>query len=576
VSAATQDEQGLRRCVRRPSSRLNKGKAGELGLVIRAYAREKDDHLRALTPAVFAGTPNDRAYRDQLVASGYESPHGLQARMWKMAAKDAYETMVKYWAAIAEDVRPLVHRKRSWTDGMRHYAFWLLSNPRRVAALWAGFTPLPTTFEVPKPERSAVVKIIAREVRKSAVRLPRVRRARSMALDANMYALTTSATGRQQIGVMGFTPYKRILVPLLGAGSISGNIRVVMEPKARACEVHTVFELKVASESPAGSESPADNDAAVDIGQSEVFTDDHGKRYGKQFGEFLTRASEVDLDKGRKRGKLHAIAKKARAKGDPAKARRIKTNNLGHEKLDNRRRKHQTECARQVNTAYNQFLRHRRPSRFAQERLDFRGKGKSRAMSRRTVQMRNTTIRERSNFKASAAGVCRQRVNPAYSSQLCPRCGYVHAKNRDGDKFVCLFCGWVGHSDRVGAHNLRNRMDDPEIPLWMPKGQVRTILLNRFSQRTGETPDWKPQGDCSGVDSRYQVTTGGRPVGAETQVGGDGSAVRPVAVMDHPGQPESETSVEIRCLSGEQPDGTRPDSGKTTTEKIRGTMDTCA
>jgi len=565
VSAATQDEQSLHRCVRRPSSRLNKGKADELGLVIRAYAREKDDHLRALTPAVFAGTPNDRAYRDQLVASGYRSPHGLQARMWKMAAKDAYETMVKYWTSIAEDVRPLVHRKRNWTDGMRHYAFWLLSNPRRVAALWAGFTPLPTTFEVPKPERSAVVKTIAREVRRRVVRLPRVRRARSMALDANMYALTTSATGRQQIEVMGFTPYKRILVPLLGTAAVSGNIRVVLEPGTRVAEVHTTFDLHIPTQVPDGG------DASVDLGQSEVLTDDHGKRYGKQFGEFLARASKVDLDKGRKRGKLHAIAKKARAKGDPAKARRIRTSNLGHEKLNNRRRTNQAECARQVNTAYNQFLRHRRPSRFAQERLDFRGRGKSRAMSRRTVQMRNTTIKERSNFKASAAGVCRQRVNPAYSSQLCPRCGYVHAKNRDGDKFVCLFCGWVGHSDRVGAHNLRHRMDDPGIPLWMPKGQVRTILLSRFSRRTGETPDWNPQGDCSGVDSRYQATTGGRPVGARMQVGGDGGVVRPVAAH-HPGQPESETAVEIRCPSSDSLDGTRPDSGKTTAEEVRGMM----
>jgi putative transposase len=415
-----------------------------------------------------------------------------------------------------------------------------------------------------------VVKIVAREVRKRVVRLPRVTTARSMALDANMYAVTASATGRQQIEVMGFRPHQRIRIPLLGVAAISGNVRVVLESGARVAEVHTTFAVHVPSQVRDGG------DASIDLGQSEVFTDDHGKRYGKQFGKFLARASEVDLDKGRKRNKLHALAKKALAKGDYAKARRLRTHNLGYKKLDNRRGKNQSECARLVNTAYNQFLRRRRPSRFAQERLDFRGKGKSKAMSRRTVEMRNTTIKERSHFKASAAGVCRQRVNPAYSSQLCPRCGYVHPKNRNGDRFVCLFCGWVGHSDRVGAHNLRHRMDDPEIPLWMPKGQVRTILLSRFSQRTGETPDWKPQGDCSGVDSRYQVTTGGRPVGAETQVGGDGSAVRPVAVMDHPGQPESETSVEIRCLSGEQPDGTRPDSGKTTTEKIRGTMDTCA
>jgi putative transposase len=254
--------------------------------------------------------------------------------------KDAYETMVKYWASIAESLRPLVYRKRNWTDAMRHYAFWLLAGPTRVAALYAGTTPLPTEFEIPKAERSAVVEIIAREVRKRVVRLPRVQKARSMALDADMYTVTASATGRQQIAVMGFTPRKRITIPLLGTGPISGNIRVIMEPGARTCEIHTIFELKVPSEPPAG------NDAGADIGQSEVLTDDHGKRYGKQFGKFLARASKIDLDKGRKRGKLHAVRKKALARGDKAKARRIKTNNLGYKKLDNRRRKHQAECAR--------------------------------------------------------------------------------------------------------------------------------------------------------------------------------------------------------------------------------------
>jgi hypothetical protein len=85
VRAATKNEQVPLRCVRRRSVHLNRGKASELAALISAYAREKDDHLRALTPTVFASTPNDRAYRDQLVACNYKSPHGLQARMWKMA-----------------------------------------------------------------------------------------------------------------------------------------------------------------------------------------------------------------------------------------------------------------------------------------------------------------------------------------------------------------------------------------------------------------------------------------------------------------------------------------------------------
>jgi putative transposase len=449
-----QDEQLPRRCLRRCSAHLNKDKASELAALISAYAREKNDHLQAFTPAIFAKLPDARTYRDQLVARKYRSPHGLQARMWKMALKDAYETMDKYWVSIAEDIRLLIYRKRNWTDEMRHYAFWLLINPMQVAALYARKTPIPPQFEIPKSERNAVVKIIAREVRKRVMRFPRVKTVRSMALDADMYTVTISPTGCQQIKVMGFTPRKRITIPLLGTGPISGNIRVVMEPRARICEVHTTVALKVPKDTPTG------NDAAVDIGQSEVFTDDHGKRYGKQFGKFLKRASEVDLNKGRKRAKLHAVRKKVLAKGDLAKARRIKVNNLGYKKLNRRREHHRSECTLLVNTAYNQFLHHRKPTRFAQERLDFRGKGKSKAISRHTVQMRNTIINKRSQFKASAAGACRQRVNPAYSSQLCPRCGYVHPRVRF--ESFCL----TGSRNILARHPIGSRK--VTVPGWTP------------------------------------------------------------------------------------------------------------
>jgi len=112
-------------------------------------------------------------------------------------------------------------------------------------------------------------------------------------------------------------------------------------------------------------------------------------------------------------------------------------------------------------------------------------------------------------------------------------------------------------------------MDDPEITLWMPNGQLLSILLSRFLQHTSQTPDWKPQGDCLRLYSRYQVTTGGHSVGAKTQVGGNRKMVKPVAVIEHPGQPESETAVEIRCLFSYLLGRTCSDSGKTTVEKSK-------
>lgn len=517
------------RCVRRTSEVLTKTKSSLLDELIEAYASEKDEHLSWLSPARFAALKNEREHRDELVRQGYRSPYGLQARMWKMAWKDAYETVDKYFAALAEELRivvsrkehhgkecnadPVAHQKKCpgcarwanngksckhWNNKMIHYARWCLVSTSRVAALLAGQVPIPRHFKVEAHEMKVVAKVLRHELQSRIGAWPRVRKTRSACFDANMYTLFEDGAGHQSISIMGLDPRHRIVVPLKGQTTISGTIRVVKEPRSRTCEVHTTFDLAPGTANSELAPGTANSEVqSIDLGQSEVLTDDKGRRYGEDFGKFLSQASRVDKDKGQKRGKLHAIRTKALARGDKAKARRIKTNNLGYKKVDNRERKNQAECERQVNTAFREFLKLRKPSLFAMERLDFRGKAKSKEMSRRTTEMRNSTIKERSYFLASAAGSRREKVNPAYSSQTCPRCGYVHERNRNGDKFVCLFCKWSGHSDWVGAYNLRRRIGDPEINLFTPKAQVKTILLNRFSHKTGASPDWKPSAEAA-------------------------------------------------------------------------------
>lgn len=68
-----------------------------------------------------------------------------------MAANNAYETMVKHWAAILESLRPLVHRMRNWTVAMRHNALWLLASPTQVAASQQVKRPFPTISTYQRP-----------------------------------------------------------------------------------------------------------------------------------------------------------------------------------------------------------------------------------------------------------------------------------------------------------------------------------------------------------------------------------------------------------------------------------------
>lgn len=56
-------------------------------------------------------------------------------------------------------------------------------------------------------------------------------------------------------------------------------------------------------------------------------------------------------------------------------------------------------------------------------------------------------------YKAKLAGIKVEYVNPAYTSQRCPKCGNIHhAKDR---KYICK-CGYHTHRDLLGAINICN------------------------------------------------------------------------------------------------------------------------
>ncbi|MGW0192761.1 RNA-guided endonuclease InsQ/TnpB family protein [Nonomuraea sp. NPDC003201] len=61
-------------------------------------------------------------------------------------------------------------------------------------------------------------------------------------------------------------------------------------------------------------------------------------------------------------------------------------------------------------------------------------------------------------YKAARAGIAFLLVDPAYTSQACPRCGCVAKANRPArGRFVCTGCGLAGHADHIAARNVAAR-----------------------------------------------------------------------------------------------------------------------
>ena len=76
-------------------------------------------------------------------------------------------------------------------------------------------------------------------------------------------------------------------------------------------------------------------------------------------------------------------------------------------------------------------------------------------------------LRDMILYKARLAGVIVYLVNPKYTSQVCPVCGYrdKNARNHKLHLYECSHCGYMSNDDRIAAMNIRARgIEDRLIP----------------------------------------------------------------------------------------------------------------
>jgi transposase, IS605 OrfB family, central region len=502
----------MKRTTKRYSLSLNQGKWEKLLKLARCYRAEKNTHLCYYnTKQNYVTDQSSFDQKKRNVHDKYKSSWGLQARQWKIVQKEAYETVDKFWASAAVKLKSLIGtHKGIWTDEELHYAFWLTYTGKRLAETCLGQAPVPPHFPVSYASRKRVRNYIRRVVRRDFKHRPVAHRARSITLDAEMYSLYERVvyTGNknkpeekaQFLSIMSLTPRERITIPLTGYSHFDGNIRLVLDFHKQWVEVHVCADLKQAKPLKGA-------DVALDAGVTEVFTDQNGTAYEPTFGATLKAASDRQFKVGQRRNKLYALAKKS----SKNKAQRIYKFNLGREKLRDKNRRSQVRVRQQISQAIREVAKTRKPAMVITEKLDLRGKGKSKNMSRLVSYWARGSLKERLGFLALVEGFHHKQVNPAYTSQMCPACRYVHKDNRHGDSFQCLNCGHGDHADRVAAINLCARASDLDITLNTPKEQVLSILQKRFAASlesaalTGTTVSGRTGKDLFAVPERNAV-----------------------------------------------------------------------
>ncbi|WP_293256264.1 MULTISPECIES: transposase [unclassified Microcoleus] len=106
-------------------------------------------------------------------------------------------------------------------------------------------------------------------------------------------------------------------------------------------------------------------------------------------------------------------------------------------------------------------------------------------------------------YLAAKQGKIVIKVNPKHSSQECRNCGHIDQSNRDGEKFICVECGYHEHADIGAAKTIRDRA------LKMVRGDsaklgVQHLNAQKISpRRTGKRGEF---GNLSNQDIKNEIS----------------------------------------------------------------------
>jgi|GEM_PF-934255 len=495
----------MQRTVKLASLHLNQHKQADLRQVMDSYATAKRTFVAVLRqPSMWHHLDDKRKFRDWAKQQGLYPP-GVNVHLVDQAAFDALDTCVRHINSIiaTSSLKARIWRRFSNEDE-RYYAYTCLARKSALGTIMRGGTPNITMGQhgLTKKERQAIARYLHRHMRKAlAGTWPTVRLARSIALGETLYSSFVverpdkTPKRRQYVQVIGPRSRERITIPLSGVSRVFGNIRVVVDEGDTRAFIHVTYGVRTLPEPPSGP------DVAIDWGITEVCTDDRGIKLGACYDAILKRATEQRYRTSQARNQLRAIEKKD---AGSKRAKHIAKHNLGTKKQARRRARTQAALRTVAGAAikeviYGEGNRTRargrvpqlpahRPRRVIVEDLaHLRGKAKSKKISRMCSSWARSENEERMAVHAYIGRSDVKVVNAAYSSQTCPRCGYVSRGNRSGDRFHCRNphweCNWQGDADRVAAMNLKTGINDPEIHRFTSHIEVKKILEDRFLRR---------------------------------------------------------------------------------------------
>lgn len=418
--------------------------------------------------------------RDVLIKEKTCDMFGLQARQWKMALDEVIANIKSAWSNVKNKMRVAITNNSNLSEEERHFLFYILKADEIF-----GHVMCRNEFEYPKglldiqvsSERIPYLfNLLRRYGRKYKNNIPHSTGLKSFDIDADMYSYLYK-NGELYIEIMGLKRGERITFKLKDHYRYSGNLTIIVDDRMNSIKIHRC--LKVENK---GIERSEEYIIGIDKGYTTMLSCSNGKEYGYGFGLLLTNRTKEINDKNKKRNKLWALAKKYEKEGNYEKASNIIKNNLGYKKLDGRTRKFKARVDSFINRTINEMLYDAKPTEVVKEDLTFVSKKKdssSKEYNRKMYRWVKGRINKRLDYKCEYYQVKIKDVNPAYTSQICHKCGRFGY--REHQLFTCPCCGNMDANINASKVILQRR-DDKEITLYTNYTKVKEILLSRVPE----------------------------------------------------------------------------------------------
>lgn len=447
---------------------------------------------------------------------------GIQGRHVTEAVKDVCMNLNSMWSNLGLKLKRIVQANDALANAERQYLNYVFTSPY----YWQLILQRRENEAQPNEEMSQYPALRAalseeklrhcfayiRRLTRKHKPHPHSTAARCMLYDEVMWQVVEE-DGSSYLEIMTAKCRKKKQFKLTGPYCYAnkkkrGDIQLIFNRDKKRLEVHRAIKAV------AHNIRKPQKQLGMDKGLATLISCSSGQEYGADFSKLVSAEVERINDRNTNRNEYIQLAKELRkeksalqeklAKDYSAKTKkrikhrigslerqisRLEEHHLGSKLYHHQHERKQRNMERVMNTSIRQMLVAEGPDILVKEDLTFTKEKLPKASNCYEAKVRRKLsswtkgrLDKRIEYLCGSLGIQTIDVNPAYTSQFCPRCG-AHFSERKGahhETAVCQNCGEM-NANTAAAVNILQRADDKEITKYMPYKNVKFILEDRYA-----------------------------------------------------------------------------------------------